>query len=81
MIVYLISEIEAPPKPTNTNEESSLDMVLVNYPSEIDLLKTRLEEALSQNEELRHNYDQMDKLVHDRDRESRGLRKQIEHFE
>ena len=49
--------------------------------SELDQIKLRLEEALTQNEELRRNYDQMDKLVHDRDRESRGFRKQIEHFE
>ena len=79
VIVYLISQIEAPPKqedPASISQDFS-----INQPSELEQLKLRLDEALAQNEELRHNYDQMDKLVHDRDRESRGFRKQIEHFE
>lgn len=55
--------------------------MMVQTGSEFESSKSKLEEVMGENLELRNNITQMDKLVNDRDREARGLRKQIEHFE
>ena len=44
-------------------------------------LRVAHDQVVKENEELRRSYESMDKLVHDRDRQARGDRKQIEHFE
>ena len=79
MIVYLITEIEGPIKKEEYKEDTN--MMMVQTGSEFESSKSKLEEVMGENLELRNNINQMDKLVNDRDREARGLRKQIEHFE
>jgi hypothetical protein len=79
VIVYLITEIEGPIKKEEYKEDTN--MMMVQTGSEFESSKSKLEEVMGENLELRNNINQMDKLVNDRDREARGLRKQIEHFE
>jgi hypothetical protein len=79
VIVYLITEIEGPIKKEEYKEDAN--MMMVQTGSEFESSKSKLEEVMGENLELRNNFNQMEKLVNDRDREARGLRKQIEHFE